>query len=458
MSTLFDTVYQTLKDKLPSISWKLGSLVRTLVADPLTKIGDEIDNYTEQLEKNYSIETILNDPYNHEDALDQWMERLNIQIPESSPSTGTVIIVVSGSDTFTVSTGSVFTWEDDASVSAVEGTVWGGSTGKPMSRIATGLYQIEVEVTTGSGLPVTLASGSPINWASAPDRVQNVYVGSAITGGYTATPEIKAELIRNALNTPSTCGREAILTALQRGFGPTLVDVAVGQRAINSAETASTIYVKQSEMPRTVNVDAGPEYIEENRIQFTVDTTAVLAVLGVYDQFGNQHKIVETEQNGVLGDFGSYQIIKINKPAAGIYYTFTVRLNRYEVVRSCASWLNAYQTGSPSKVITKIPAKASLKLQLHVDSNGLAPTVRQNIADYINRSKLDTAITDNELDAILTTFGVARTSPTIFTARVLYNDYQTTHTSAGSISLSSLLGSPDTPVAMYCGVSDIEAV
>ena len=459
MSTLFDTIFQTLKNKLPNISWKFGSVVRTLVADPLDTIGVEIDSYAAKLESRYDLAAILADPYNHEEELDAWIDRLNIKVPDNSASTGTVIIILTGKEPITIPQGSEFSWGDVAYVSVDETTNWGGVDGIPFKRVSNNLYQIEVAVSSLGAQPVTLTSGSPINWVSAPDRVVDIYVGSAITGGLMLTPEMKAGLVAQALENPSTCGRDAMLVALQRNFGPVITDVLNGPRKIEAGNSSCTAYIKQTELPRDTDIPVTPIDLGDGLLQCTIDTTGVVLISGVHTQSG-ELQMSSVTLNGELGDYGSKATIAFTAPATvtGFEYTYGVRVKRYNVLKGCAEWLNAYQVGSPAKIVAKTPALAELKMQLHIAGEEIGTSLREAIVDYINRSKLNSAITDSHIDTILASAGVVRTAPTLYTAKISYNTYQTTHTNTGSINVASMLGSPDTPVALYCGVNNIEIV
>ena len=456
MSGLFDTVFQTFKDKLPNISWKFGSVVRTLIVDPLVKLDEAIDSYSSKLEQSYDLQAILDDPAANEEFIDMWLDLLGIVIPSNTASTGTVVLTLNSQEEMTITENVVFSWGDTTLLRVSETTTWGGDSGNPMQFVSPGLYKIEIPVTTDSDFPCNLAHGTPLNWDAAPNTVQEIYVGSPVTGGVTQTAAAKALLLKTALDEPSTCGKSAMLTGLVRNFGPVFSDVLNGPRVVSFGNSGLSVYVKQTELPRIVTIEQIPEK-DGNTYTTNINTCGVIKILSVASTGGTELPIETIEQSGDIGDYGSNATITITTEN-DITGPIKIKVLKYELEADCAEWLNAYQTGSPAKIIVKTPAFAEISMHLHLDGSELNLATAQTIADYVSRSALNATITDSNIDSILNAAGLTRISPTLFSAKILFDSYSNTVTSSGAINLSSVLGKADIPVAMYCSVNDIKAV
>ena len=61
-SSLFDALLQSMRDRFPKLSWKLGSVIRTLLLEPLVSISDEITKYSDKLANISNIKAFLDDP------------------------------------------------------------------------------------------------------------------------------------------------------------------------------------------------------------------------------------------------------------------------------------------------------------------------------------------------------------------------------------------------------------
>jgi hypothetical protein len=245
---MFDVLFQCVKDRFPKLNWKLGSVIRSLLIDPLEKIGSEVDAYSTKLKQNSELQRIIDDPIGKNDELDYWMYQLGLQLPATKSARGEVTLCLSSTDVdFTVPVGAAFTWNDGTLLRAEKAVQVNGKTVDKDNRT------IAVPVISAADIAVDIQEGASVVWDAAPDSVVDMYVSSAITGGLTSDSEnSKAALIRATLVQPSVCGADAILSAMIRKFGTTIVDVKLGPISKLSAGLASevSLYIKQRDLPR----------------------------------------------------------------------------------------------------------------------------------------------------------------------------------------------------------------
>lgn len=251
MSNIFNTVFQTIKAELPNINWSLGSVVRTLVVDPLAHISDALDSVKAEQAVYNELDVALASPADYEDVLDVWMTRLNIDTPTDTRSTGTVVIARSNAESMTIAAGTVFQWGSEIQLVADSTTTWGMGIEplKYKTEIPAALYIAEVPVTASTQIPVTLSSGSPINWAGASNDILDVYIGKPVSGGVYLTAESKANLISAHLASPSVCGSDGIRSSLLRKYPTRIVDAQVGDRQARHGCVEVPVYVKQVNLP-----------------------------------------------------------------------------------------------------------------------------------------------------------------------------------------------------------------
>lgn len=243
MSSMFDVLLQTVKDRFPKLNWKLGSVIRSLLLDPMERIGRDVDTYVAKATLASDISELLRHPTGRGEELDHWLAQMNITMPEPKDREGTVAVVCDGSTSITVPEGSAFSWNNGVILLA-KASVTG--TKDTMVKLDTGLYLLEVPVVAYGDSSVTLSKGSSVVWSSAPDTVVDMYVLVPVAGGLSpSSDQAKAAIISSALSQPLACGEEAILSSLVRRFGHCIVDVK-SDTGIRYPETGyvTPLYIK----------------------------------------------------------------------------------------------------------------------------------------------------------------------------------------------------------------------
>lgn len=247
MSTLFNTLFQTIKEELPNINWSLGSVVRTLVVDPLTHIAEALGKLSTESQVYNELDLAISRPTEYEDVLDAWMARLHIEVPTTSRATGSVKIVRNNNNPMTIEAGTVFQWGSGLQLYAIETSILDADSYEEV--VPAVAYVAEIDVIAGTDLPLSLASGDPINWHGANADISDVYIGKPVAGGVSLTPADKARLLSEALSNPTVAGSTGVRATLLRKFPGTIADVAVGGRQTSSASAHVPVYVKQSQLP-----------------------------------------------------------------------------------------------------------------------------------------------------------------------------------------------------------------
>lgn len=457
MNNIFDVVLQGMRDSFPKLNWKLGSVIRTLLVDPITVISEHVEQYTKRYEDSFNLESLLNSPAGKDAELDRWMARLGIAEAEPTPATGTVAILLTENISMTVVEGARFTWNDEIDLYASRRTDWGPSA-RAYKQLTSGVYLAEVEVTTLPGASISLDSGSPVNWENAPEEVADIYIHSPVSGGHSNGVQDKAAALRAFLAAPTACGEDAMRASVLRQFGNRLCDAALGPRIIDKRSTVS-LYLKQSAAPSVLSYDAIPEVVKTedgNILRFKVDTEGVIEVIGATTNSGIPvaWELNSALSSGTLGDSGSYRIYDApytNQSTLG----YSIEVKKYIDAADAASWLNSTQRGLPFNIISKLPAFANVSLQINTGGMPLSTAAKNAICEYINGSKLNATISDNEIKSILTTFGYVVTGTIIYVGALRCGDRATSATSSGSLSLVGRLLVNDIPVAMYCNANNI---
>lgn len=446
MSNLFNTVLQTLKDRLPNTSWKVGSLVRELLVEPLMYIGKAVDDKLAEIIKTENLSAALADPLNNEDALDVWMSRLRINVPEPRQASGTVHITFTGSEILTISSGTVFTWGDNIRVRStkfveVNPLVPSDS----LRQLAGGFYVVEVPVETTENASYTLSCGAKLNWTEASNRIMDICVNTPINGGIAGlTAAEKARLITAKLESSNMCGEQSILNALINEFGSAVCSIRLESRVRTGDSLCVPIYVKQS-TPAS-----------HNKITLTKKSTGIytgsigqlISVKSVWTPDGWPRQFsVEYKSDGVV------EVVVEGEDAR----TLTAEVLNLDQSANIESWLNSRQCGAPTALKIMTPAYCELSIDIPGMTN-IPTSALSAVSAHINSIGFDATITDKDINAILNDYGVQTSRALTYTAVVTYHNFVRKVVQTGSISLDGLQGLGNVPVAVYCSVNKIRNV
>lgn len=445
MNKLFDTVLQTVKDRLPGISWKVGSLVRELLVEPLTYIGSAVDQVVADIKKTENIAEAIKDPVNNEQVLDVWMSRLKLKAADARKSTGEVSIVFTGTDPLIVPEATEFSWGDSVRVLSSSHIEL-----DPLSSgvrvLGGGNYVAAIPVETADASGYTITAGTKLNWTNASNRVVDIYVSSAVTGGISGlTAVAKARMIDAVLGTASICGEQTTLNALIREFGESVCDVRFGDRKYIDGMLTVPLFIKQLNAPRTervplTNTDADIYNIGINQL---VDIRQVVDDGGwIYSQFDV--------------DYTSEDTATITVPGAGSKKLFADVL-RFSDTGVVVDWLMAQQRGmlATLKALTPLYCEVSVSIP---NIPELSTDAAAAVSEYINSIGFNAAIQDRDIVKILADHGVSAGTALTYTASVAYHGSFKRLSQTGGINLSVISGMYGVPVAIYCPVTKVKAV
>lgn len=458
MNDLFDIVLQSLRDSFPKLNWKMGSVLRTLLVEPLITVSDSVKKYTKQYESSLNLESIVNSPAGKESELNRWMDILGIADAEQVPASGTVAVILSDNINLTVVEGARFTWNDEVTLFATEQSNWGPGA-KSYRQLSSNRYVAEIPVNTTEGSAISLNSGAPVNWENAPDEVVDMYVQSPISGGHSNGVQDKAAAIRSLLASPTACGEDSIRASLIRQFGSRLCDVKLSRQNVGVAPTVS-MYIKQSAMPADYSYSITPEVVRDDpkklRLRFRINTSGVTAVHTIYTQSGVPLNISLNPQlsSGNFGDSGSYAVYDAEYLDPALF-SFTVKVTKFQDAVDAVDWLNSTQCSLPFRMTAKLPAYVDVRLQINTNGVPIPAEAKNAICEFINGTVLDASITDNDIKALLSEFGIAVTGSVLFVGVISLGDRSTSATSTGILSVQNRLLVNDVPVALYCSASNI---
>lgn len=447
-NSLFNTVLASVKERMPGISWRVGSLVRELLVQPLVHIGEIIDDYVNKREKLADIFAALDNPDENEDVLDYWITELGLTKDTNSTSetsSGLVGLIIKGYDKVEIPANSVFSWGDNLllrSSSFVEIDPRTPSTYK--AQLVNGVVVADIPVVVDDSTIGLVGVGTKLNWSEAPDSVIDIYVSSPIQATTSAlSAQAKATLIRSLLTTPSMCGEDTILSGLVRKFGTAICDVKLKKATSNTGRAGTDIWVKQSTSPVVDHISLK---VYDSSIINIQDPT-IIAVNSVTDSnkrnLAFQASFSDAGLTIATGD-------KIN----GSVYVEAVR---YTNSKEAIDWLNRTQIGGGALFVAKAPAYCELELNIPC-GGALSAEVLAAISTRINDSQLSPCITDRNISSILADRGLTLNQPIIYTATVYYNGNINVYTQVGSINFSGLSRINDTPVAVYCPTNKITTI
>lgn len=442
--SLRTVILQELKSKFPFMTWKLGSLVRELVVEPLASLGDVLDAYVQQAEAGLDVLTICQSPSQYHEEITAWVNRLGLSETTSRASTGIVAILSSTGESMTIDEGTFLSWRGDISLRVVRTYTFDED--HPYTKLGEDSFLAEIEVESSGADGVAISLGAPLGWEGAPDHVYDIYTASPISGGAALmSDQAKAELILNALSPASFTGDMCISQALKRNFPSDVVNAKTVKKTADAPYNVN-LYIKPSTPPTSILL-ASNAFLEDSKVKVTIPGVGLLSVNKVVNSLNAVCPIVSMSVDGSIGDSGSSVTLEIQEANPGD--ELSIYCTGFKVLSDCAYWLNAEQQGLPFNYIVKVPAVATIGISLNT-SETVPTNVKIAIQQYINDKPLDTAVTDSEISAILQQYNIPVTGSHLYTATLSNaTGAGSLTTSVGGVSPSGSIWAVGRPVAMY---------
>lgn len=454
--SLRSVILQEIKAKFPSIDWKLGSVVRELVVEPLAKLGDILDSYVNKAKTSLDVSSICNQPERYEEELDSWLDRLNIVPVQAAQSTGTVRIMRTEPEDLTIVAGTLFTWDDSVGLYA-EDTY--NVTRYPNPTLTNNIvyksyddvvFSVDIPVTCSEYSNASLGSGAPLNWQGAPTDVYDIYVGSAVSGGSGSVgASEKARLIADALTPDALTGEACIRKTLRRNFPNLVKDVVTGSKDINKPYAVS-LYIKPVNGLREFDIQA--DFIGGKA---KISGCGVYSILGIYDRNNKAQSGVAVKYPDNLGETGSFIDLSFRSELPTDKYT--VRVFGFPEYPELSEWLYSESKNTPFSFVLKTPAVALIRMNMRVfgDDNAGAKAA---IADAVNDLSINAGMSDTAVEQIANQYNVSLVNTVAYSAEVYDKDRNFVHTSFKSVSPETLRYSVSSPIVAYSQTNLIEMI
>lgn len=459
MNDIKSFVLQQFKDAFPNFNWRIGSMIRELLVEPLAYLTEILDHYSNYLNNLNNITYVLDNPDECANEIDTWMRQLNIVQPQQSASTGTVAILVNSPSDFTIPRGTVFVWGSNVNI-FVENQQTFTLTDGTMKQLCYSCYKIVVDVATIQNTSISLSCGAPLVWAEAPNTVTDIYVESPITGGvgelsYTA----RADMIRSVLTTPAPCGEANILAGLQRRFPETVADVKTHQVAGTAGSGEVPITLKQRAVPTLRNFTAIVTANNSGELMVAVPRQRLLYIKSVAKLSGESLPYTISDSS----DTGDTIALKLaTEDGLVVVEGETVTVTTLAVTESakCFDWLNSAQVGSPYRFVEVVPAIAIIELEINAQGRkNITETELLEIQEYINHSKINQTITDGGISQILQAQRRTLSRAVTYRGTVYYRgEAKSFCSSSGMLNLTALGVFPGVPTMAYTTVDKIRIV
>lgn len=454
--SLRSVLIQEVKARFPAIDWNLGSVVRELVIEPLSRLGDLLESRVAETQKSLDVKNICAHPTTYPQELSTWADRLGLTPPPAITSTGTVRVVRTSPGDLVIPENTAFSWGGEVVAYTTSSyhvcqnmsQATDGSKVLIYKKLAAGAYSVDIPVSVSSESGnASLSAGAPLNWVGAPDDVYDIYVGSALSGsaGMWGVHEM-ARAIEDALTPNSLSGEACLRKALRFNFPALVKDVVVGDKDINYPH-AVTLYIKpvkclqEYDLPISFNTEGVGR----------ISACGVYRVLDVYQDSNTKIPVTEITYGDDLGNSKSEIGIKVSSRSKDA----TVRVLGFPEYAIIDSWLQDEAKATPFEFVLKTPAIGVVNAFISVSStvlSGVATEISAEISDI----SLNHPITDADLDRILGKYSVTRNKATTYSVRSYVGTSEALHTMTQTVSPSSFIPAFTRPLALYSQTNLIE--
>ena len=449
--SLRNILQQEIRDKFPGLDWRLGSVFRELVVEPLCKLADKLDSSIASATASLDVKTICENPLEYEEELDSWLSRLGLTINKNPKSTGMVRIICSSGDRIKIPRNTAFTWNGEIAVYVSEDLAI-SSVADP-NRLSTDIafnsynglmYSADIPVSSSDTYGGTLDVDTPLNWVGAPAQVHDIYISSAVSGGRTMiTAADKANILMSSFTQDGMSGTAGIKKCLIRNFPNVVQDAKTGKFVKGEGVN---IYIKPTKQPAEFEVSA----LTDTNGVTTISGCGIYRVVSVYSVSDGKYLDYSYTYEGSVGSSSSSIKIETDKTREAI----NIKVLGFGEYSAIKSWLDGEGVGSPFSFNLAVPAVGSVKLSSTV-SGTVPAAARTEISEYITALPIDSTVSGSDISKILSKYGVFLTRSPVFSISVLHRGITRVYTDNG-IS-GGLLGMLDgDPLALYANENSIE--
>lgn len=458
MSNFFDLLFSTFKTNFPNMSWKLGSLIRTLLVNPMSKVSTAVSDSLMRTDKLADLQAALDRPESHEDTLDYWLDVLGAPTLYPKPATGSVMFVFTDSRGVDIPKNTELTWGDEESVFTTIAVSAGDVQNNTIAKLGSKSFGIVVPVSTADASDVSLASGLKLNWSDAPSTVLDIYVASPVCGGVLDMDVYsKAALVSSKLNELSLVSSQGLTSILVSKYLPTIVSVEVIKTTNSNTPTAAMSVCLKQRRPPTFD-------IAEYRIEC--------------DSLGNPYVLIAKPglssvlyvRSSLTGDVLNYTVTDqsdtVNSDSVKISLSDTsttdssviIATSRFADTIDPVNWLNSANSTLPFTVTSKPALAINVTVKLTISSGELSHEAKVAIADYICSTRLNESIDASRIASILAESGVTLARPALLVGRRYDSSGDAEVCSTGGLSSISFTDQQDKQIAFYSSVSDVQVM
>lgn len=459
MDSLRNVLLQEVRDKFPAIDWKLGSVFRELVVEPLLSISDKLEELVTKSYEGIDVKTICQNPIYYEKYIDSWLERLALVPAQNNESTGTVRILCSSSDDIIIPKNTQFTWNGELSVYTAEQIKITADTrlqaGGGLVRFikySDEAYAADIPVKCSGSYSGTLSEGSPVNWSGAPKQVYDIYVSSTIDGGKSIVSAVeKASLLLSAFAPDTTASGGGIKKAMTRAFSNSICDVLPADHSspvLRNADVGSCVlYIKPNKQPKNFDITG---IVGKGGCVLLENCCGLYSVNRVMTSKG---EIVShnTKYSANFGDSKSTAEIYVSTSAGE---RVTVNVTGFEEYYAIDKWLNSGCLGTPFSFVLAAPAVCRINVFAGV-SGPSTVSARSELSAHISALPINSALSVSDISDILGKHNLFLVGSPTMSINVLHRGRSWTYTTKSTTQEINRVMS-GTPIAMYATDTSIE--
>lgn len=345
MSSISDFIFSSIRSKLPNVNWKLGSVIRELIAEPIIKVAESATSAVDQHLNAANVSKYIDNPDKYKESIESLYSSLGLTEDSSVASTGVVTIFTDSATVLPVFKGTVMYYGDNNIY--VSSDVYPDLINKnndnrfvQLRRLGVNSYAFDVPVSSFYG-DANLSEGTSLTWDEAPDYVYNIKVSSTISGGSSGiTVKEKAERIKDYVAQPLLTFDEGITKLLRHKFPEVVVDSAFVKK--NNANGKSYLYVKTAKAPSTYYRTSVATKGEDGLYHIHYKSYGVIDIVEVQKGSEILDIISSTVSNNTVNAI-------IDMEGDGDVQV-TIKLRGLEDLEAVQEFIDGYTIGSPYRV------------------------------------------------------------------------------------------------------------
>lgn len=391
-------IFTSIRKKLPSINWNIGSAIRELIATPLVTIAEIINNTINEQTTITNIDEYVSNPEKYSQEINNLFNDLNLNTGTSIEATGKVTILTTSNTPSPVYKNTIFYYDNipiqvaqDCYPSLIPSTQ---DNFVQLTQVGYNSYSFEVPVITDG---INVNSGVSVTWAEADEDIYALTITSPISGGRTSMTSLEKALKIKDYMAPNVITLNAGIAKMLRDALPNhVVDVAFAQD-INDTNK-SFLYLKTKKAPSYFYHKVIGKKTEDGLYEINANIPGVINVEDVlFDS-----KSINIRQLQVLNNTVYCMVECLSDD---ILIDLTLKVYGLEDASIVQDVLNGYFAGSPYNVEVKTPDIFNIGIEFNYSGVELSYTDLATICENIQNMALNQNISDIYMSDLLATLG-----------------------------------------------------